>query len=254
VLVGFPAYLRNLALVARDELGIDPRELGIKSLIAHLGLEDRTALEELWGAPAYDTYGANEFGSIAADCEHKSGMHVFEDAFVAEIVESGSGRAVPEGERGVVYLTTLFKHVAPMIRFNTNDISAWVEGPPCACGSTHRRISKIFGRADNMVKLRGTNIFPEAVGAVVAAHALANGEYVCIVERDTEGREDMAVQFEFLAAVDAAQKARTEAELATRLKEALGVKLRLQGVPAGELDALTGLSSTSKIRRLIDRR
>ncbi|MBL0421049.1 phenylacetate--CoA ligase family protein [Ramlibacter sp. AW1] len=255
VLVGFSAYLRKLALVARDEMGIDPRTLGVKSLIAHLGLEDRAALEELWGAPVYDTFGANEFGSIASDCEHRSGMHVFEDAFVAEVIDIDTGEQVHEaGQRGVMYLTTLFKHVAPMIRFNTNDITSWVGGAPCPCGSCHRRISKLFGRADNMVKLRGTNLFPEAVGALVAEHAATNGEFVCVVAKDSQGREEMTVMFELSAPADEAVRTQVEAELALRIKEALGVKLILEAAAAGELDPLTGLSSTSKIRRLIDRR
>lgn len=254
VLVGFAPYLRKLGLVARDEMGIDPRELGIKSVVAHLGLEDRASLEELWAAPVYDTYGANEFGSIAAECEHRSGMHVFEDAFVAEVVDSDTGQEAAAGARGVLHLTTLFKYAAPMIRFNTNDISSWLDAPPCPCGSCNRRISKLFGRADNMVKLRGTNLFPEAVGALVAEHALANGEYVCIVDKDAGGREDMQVMFEFSAPVDASTARRAEAELAQRIKEALGVKLSLKGIGAGELEPLTGLSASSKVRRLIDRR
>ena len=72
-LIGFPAYLKHMGLVARDELGIDPKSLGIKSLIAHLGVDDRGALEELWGADVYDTYGCNECGTMATECSHKSG-------------------------------------------------------------------------------------------------------------------------------------------------------------------------------------
>jgi len=256
-LVGFSAYLRNMATVARDELNIDPRSLGLKGLIAHLGTEDRATLEDLWGAPVYDTYGTNEFGSIASDCAQRSGMHVFEDAFIAEINDAATMRAVEPGERGVLYVTSLFKHAAPMIRFNTNDVSSWVTGPACACGGTHRRISKIFGRSDNMVKLRGTNVFPEAIGAVIAEHPASNGEYVCVVERDAvSGREDMSVMFELRGDASSIADADVDAvqQLTARLKEAVGVKLRLKAVPAGELDALTGLSKTSKIRRLIDKR
>ena len=252
-LVGFSAYFRNLATVARDELGIDPKSLGLKGLIAHLGTEDRTSLENLWGAPVYDTYGTNEFGSIACDCGQRSGMHVFEDAFVAEINDPQTLKTVVEDQKGVVYLTSLFKYAAPMIRFNTNDISSWVTGTPCACGGTHRRISKIFGRADNMVKLRGTNVFPDAIGALVAEHPSTNGEYLCVVERESAtGRDEMTVLFELER--DAGPPALVEEMLASRLKEALGVKVILKGVGVGELDAMTGLSKTSKVRRLIDKR
>ncbi|MBP7565245.1 MAG: phenylacetate--CoA ligase family protein [Burkholderiaceae bacterium] len=253
-LVGFAPYLRNIGLVARDDMGVDPRSLGLRGLIAHLGLDDRESLEDLWGCGVYDTYGTNEFGSIAADCEHRSGMHVFEDAMHVEIVDPDTGAPRGPGEKGVMYVTSLFKHAAPMIRFNSNDISSWVDGAPCACGSHHRRISRLFGRADNMVKLRGTNIFPEAIGALVAEHAAANGEYLCVLERDAAtGRDDMRVRFE-LKSADATDAPAIERALAVRIKEALGVKLVLQAAAPGELSPLTGLATTSKIRRLIDQR
>jgi phenylacetate-CoA ligase len=249
-LAGFPAYIRHVGLVMRDELGLDPRECGIKSLLVHLGVEDRPSLEALWGARAYDTYGTNECGTLAADCEHRTGMHVFEDAFVLEIVDADTMQPKAPGEQGVIIQTTLFKHLAPLVRFNSNDISAFAPGE-CPCGSVQPRLEAIYGRADNMVKLRGTNIFPEAIGALVSENPASTGEYVCIVERSEAGREDMTVMVE--AAVPEGKGALEQA-LVTRLKEALGVTLAVQAVDRGALDELTGLSNTSKIRRLIDKR
>lgn len=252
VLVGFPAYLRHMGLVIREERKEDPAALGMKSLIVHLGTDDRAALEALWGADAYDTYGTNECGSLASECAHKSGMHVFEDAFFLEVVDPATLAPRGAGERGVILQTTLFKHLAPMIRFNSNDVSAFAAGE-CACGSAHRRIERIYGRADNMVKLRGVNLFPEAVGALVAENGQTSGEYVCIVERVGDaGREEMTVLVEARdAGVDGPA---LERALAGRFKEALGVKLIVQAVEAGSLDAMTGLSRTSKVTRLIDKR
>ena len=245
-LIGFPAYLRHIALVARDELGLDPRTFGVRGLITHLGVEDRGALEALWGAPAYDTYGMNEFGSVACDCAERSGMHVFEDCFVVEVLHEGRAVETP-GTQGSAVVTTLFKHVAPMIRFDTNDVTSWLGGQ-CKCGSTHRRLSGIHGRADGMVKLRGVNVFPEAVGALVSADARGNGEFLCVVEPG----ERMVVQVEARdASLDAAA---FEADLRGRFKEALSVTLEVEVVPRGSLASLTGLDSTSKIRRLLDRR
>jgi phenylacetate-CoA ligase len=249
-LIGFPAYLRHVALVARDEMGFDPREFGMKGLISHLGVEDRGALEALWGAPAFDTYGMNEFGSVACDCEQRNGMHVFEDCFAVEVLRTepdGTRREAAPGEQGSVVVTTLFKHIAPMIRFDTNDISAFMQGR-CACGSTHRRLDGIRGRADGMVKLRGTNVFPEAVGALVAADPRASGEFLCVVESG----ERMTVRAETRdAGVD---DAAFTADLRKRFKEALSVTLEVEAVPRGSLAPLTGLDSTSKIRRLLDMR
>ena len=249
-LVGFPAYLRHIGLVARDELKIDPRELHLKGLIVHLGIDDRASLEDLWGAPVLDTYGTNECGSIACECKYKTSMHIFEDAFFLEVNDPETGAPKSSGEKGVVYLTTLFKYAAPMVRFNTNDISAFTAAP-CSCGCTHRSISKIFGRNDNMVKLRGVNVFPEAIGALIAEHAESNGEYVCVVEK-VDGGDQMSVLAEVVNS--SVSKVAFEQALATRLKEALGVKLLVQAVDRGGLDTMTGLSRTSKIRRLIDKR
>ena len=248
-LIGFPAYLRHMGLVARDELKLDPRELPVKGLIVHLGTDDRAALEALWGADVYDTYGCNECGTMAAECGHKSGMHVFEDAFVLEVNDPETLQPRSEGERGVVFITTLFKYAAPMIRYNMNDVTSVAAGE-CACGCVHRRITKIFGRSDNMVKLRGVNVFPEAIGAIVSEDARTNGEYVCVLESAEGGRESMTVMVE--TADQSMPPDVIEGELADRLKEALGVRLDVQAVARGGLDHLTGLSQTSKIKRLID--
>lgn len=250
-LIGFPAYLRHMALVARDELGIDPRRLGVKALIVHLGLDDREALERLWGADVYDTYGCNECGTMACECSHKSGMHLFEDAFVMEVNDPDTLRPKPPGERGVIFITTLFKHAAPMIRYNMNDITSWAAGA-CGCGTHQRSITKIYGRSDNMVKLRGVNVFPEAIGAVISTNPRCNGEYVCLLESAPGGTEAMTVMAE---ARDASVSRRElELELAIRLKETLGVKVAVAVVGAGDTDPMTGLSKTSKIKRLIDKR
>jgi phenylacetate-CoA ligase len=188
---------------------------------------------------------------MAAECSHKSGMHVFEDAFVLEVNDPDTRAPVADGERGVVFITTLFKHAAPMIRYNMNDVTSYATGE-CACGTVQRRITGIYGRSDNMVKLRGVNVFPEAIGAIVAEDRRSNGEYVCLLEGRASVREDMTVLVETIdAAVD---KPALEAALARRLKEAVGVGLGVKAVDRGGLDHLTGLSQTSKIKRLIDRR
>ncbi|MCW5730340.1 MAG: phenylacetate--CoA ligase family protein [Alphaproteobacteria bacterium] len=252
VLVAFPAYLRHMALVARDELGLEPSRLGIKAVLTHLGVDSRERLEELWGAPVYDCYGTNECGAIAADCEQRTGMHVFEDAFAVEIADQESMKPAAPGEKGTVFLTTLFKYAAPVIRFDSGDVSAMLAGN-CACGGTHMRMDRIFGRNDGMIKLRGVNVFPEAVGAIVDRHANCNGEYVCLVERKGAADDDeMTVLVEKIAPELEGQG--IEQELALRFREALGVKLVVKAVGPGETESYTGLNRTSKIKRVIDRR
>jgi phenylacetate-CoA ligase len=252
VILGFPSYLRHLAIVAKEEMGIDPHSLGIRALGSHLGQEDRQRIEELWNAPCHDAYGTHESGMMAAECGERSGMHIQEDAVILEIADTQTGELLPEGEKGAVYITTLYRWGAPQIRFNINDVSRIIPGP-CACGGTFRRLDRIFGRNDTMVKLRGVNVFPEAVGAVVVADARSNGEYVCIVERTgAEDREEMTVMIEVRD--DTVDRARLRRDFEQRFKEVLGVRVMVEPVDRGATDRHTGTSTTSKIKRLIDRR
>ena len=252
VILGFPAYLRHMALVARDEMGIDPRSLGVKLVGSHLGMEDRAAIEDLWGAPCSDSYGTHEVGMVSSDCVHRDGMHIHEDCVLVELLDPETRQPVAEGERGTLHLTTLFRYGAPFIRYNINDVSSFVPGT-CACGSTLRRLSRIFGRSDNMIKLRGVNVFPEAIGAVVAGDRRSTGEYFVIVERvGREGRDEMTVLVECMD--DSVDRASLDADLRRRMKEVLGVQVAIEAKARGELDAYTGLTKTSKIKRLDDRR
>jgi phenylacetate-CoA ligase len=252
VILGFPSYLRHLAIVAKDELGIDPHSLGIRSLGSHLGQEDRSHLEELWNAPCHDAYGTHESGMMAAECSERAGMHIQEDAVILEIADPETGAVLPDGDKGSVYITTLYRWGAPQIRFNINDISRIIP-EPCACGGTLKKLDRIFGRNDTMVKLRGVNVFPEAIGGVVASERRSNGEYFCIVERmGVEQREEMTVLVEVAQAdVDRPQLQR---DMEQRFKEVVGVRLIVQVVDRGKTDEFTGTSRTSKIRRLLDRR
>lgn len=251
-IAGFPAYLRHMATVAREEMGLEPADFKVRGLLVHLGTEDRRSLEEAWNADAYDTYGTNECGTIAAESQTKNGMHVFEDAFHLEMLDPDTLQEKPAGERGTMFITTLFKYAAPLVRFNSNDVSSFATGA-CDAGSNLQRLTRIYGRSDNMVKLRGTNIFPEAIGGVISEDPRSNGEYVCIVETtDDAGREDMTVRVE--VASDSVVRADLAADLNRRLKEVLGVKLKIEICDRGSLDAMTGLSQTSKIKRLFDRR
>lgn len=252
IILGFPSYLRHMALVARDELNIDPRSLGVRVLGSHLGIEDRSRIEALWGADCYDSYGTNESGMMAAECEHKTGMHINEDALILEVADPQTGKLMPMGQKGTVYITTLYRYGAPQIRFNVNDISALLPAR-CACGSTLGKLDKIFGRNDNMIKLRGVNVFPEAIGAAVGEEARSNGEYFCIVERTgAEDREEMIVMVELID--PQAHGAAVKADLERRLKEVIGVRVTVSPAARGELNPYTGTSQTSKIKRLLDKR
>jgi phenylacetate-CoA ligase len=245
-------YLRHVALVARDELKFDVRELKLKGLLSWLGMDDRKPLEEMWGTSVFDNYGTNELGTVCCDCQYRTGMHVFEDSFVTEIVDQETFDEKTEGEKGTMVVTALFKHAAPMIRFNTNDVLSFVLGE-CPCGSSHKRLSKVFGRADNMVKVRGVNVFPEAVGVCIAEFAETNGEYICMVDfSPTSGREEMTVMVETTDA--SVPKPQFAEQLSRRLHDSLGVAFKVEVVDKGELGQLTGIGEVMKVRRLLDRR
>jgi phenylacetate-CoA ligase len=253
VVLAFPAYLRHLALVARDEMGFDVRDLKVRMLGSHIGVEDRKTIEELWGAPCYDSYGTHENGTIATECKYQDGMHINEDCFNLEIVDPQTNKVQPDGERGCLHITTLFRDSAPLIRFNINDISSYMKDTACPCGCSFRRLTKIYGRNDNMVKVRGVNVFTEAIGVAVEADKRTNGEFFCVIESVGESRSDeLTVMVEV---VDPAGHAgAVKDDLERRLKEVIGLRVTVAPVGPKQLDAHTGVSQTSKIKRLIDKR
>jgi phenylacetate-CoA ligase len=118
----------------------------------------------------------------------------------------------------------------------------------CPCGGTSRRLSKVFGRADNMVKFRGINVFPEAIGACISEFAEANGEYICVLEPG----DALTVLAE--VSDQSVEKGAFETALAQRLRDALGVTLAIRAVDKGALASLTGISEVTKVRRLLDKR
>jgi phenylacetate-CoA ligase len=170
---------------------------------------------------------------------------------VAPLREAGR-RLVVRAPDGTTYITTLYKYGAPQIRFNVNDISAF-HTTPCPCGNTSRRLQRIFGRNDNMIKLRGVNVFPEAVGAAVLEDKRTNGEFFCFVDRVGEaGVDQMDVWIEVID--ESADASDIKQDMERRMKEVLGVKVIVTPVPKGGLDKYTLTSQSSKVKRLMDRR
>ena len=252
VMLSIPSYIRHLGIVARDEMNIDPRSLGVRLICCGLGPEPRDALEELWGAKVMQQYGTNESGMMSAECPFQHGFHIFEDAYLLEMADPETHKPVPHGEKGNTLITCLYKHAAPVIRFDSNDVSAF-STDACPCGGTHKRMQGIFGRADNMIRLRGINVFPEAIATVLAGDARCNGEYFCVVGVVGEARRDeMTVKVE--AGKTAVDRAALQQDLERRFKEVLSVKVGVEIVDAKALDKLTGLTSTSKIKRIADNR
>ena len=248
VLVGFADYLLRLAEVARGE-GIEPR---VRLISGHLGAESRAALSQAWGGAAvFDWYGVADTGCIAAEGPSRGGLHVFEDAHFVELLdpESDSGRAAPAGVPGALCATALFKDtVYPVIRFDTRDMTRLLPPDPDS-GIRFRRITGFEGRADAMVKLRGINVYPHALGAHLADLPALAGEYVCRLAR-REGRSALTVVAEVRPGVE--RSADLAAEVARHLRARLGVSVEVELIGAGETAPLTGIESRQKPVRLID--
>jgi phenylacetate-CoA ligase len=245
VLVGFIDYLRKLAEVARDEGLID--RIGIRMICGHLGTEDRGGVEAAWGgAKAFDWYGVGDTGCIAGEGPERDGLYVWEDAHYLELLDVDCGTAVPQGETGDMVVTCLYKDdVAPCIRFNTHDITHELSGAN-ATGMAFKRIAGFKGRSDNMVKLRGINVFPHAIGALIENRGDLTGEYVCRL-RCESGRESMLVTLEARGGSDAGQ-------IGNLLREGLGVEVAVELCGPGETASATQIDVRQKPLRLIDER
>lgn len=246
VLVGFIDYIRKLAEVAASEGLLD--KINIKMICGHLGTEDRSSVEQAWGgAKAYDWYGVGDTGSIAGEGPERDGLYVWEDAHYLELLDVDTGMPVSVGETGDMVVTCLFKDdIAPCIRFNTHDITHELTGAN-QTGMVFKRIAGFKGRSDNMVKLRGINVFPHAIGALIENRADLTGEFVCHLTRDAAGRDDMRVTLESRGGTDVAQ-------LGTLLRQGLGVEVSVALVGPGETAAATQIDVRQKPIRLIDER
>jgi phenylacetate-CoA ligase len=248
VVVGFIDYIRKLADVARD-CGLTPGEhIKMRMIIGHLGTEDRRGVELAWGdAKAYDWYGVGDTGCIAGEGPDRDGLYVWEDAQYLELLDVDTHQPVPLGTRGDMVVTCLYKDdIFPVIRFNTHDVTEYVTTPN-STGIIFNRIAGFQGRSDNMVKLRGINVFPHAIGAIIENQPTLTGEYICRVVKDAAGREDMIVILEARQDADASH-------IKELLKRGLGIDVRIEFLAPGQTAHLTQIETRQKPIRLIDDR
>lgn len=239
-------YLLHLAEVA-SEMGVDPKELGLTAL-PNIG--DVDLLESTFGVPVLDSYGFHEVQWVSVECPEKNGLHIFEDAYIVEIVDVDTGEVLPDGEQGAICITELYKTGSPQFRYNIMDLSTLYPREQCACGSWLRKMAPFAGRGDNMVKLRGVNIWPEALGDIVTDVPGTTDDYFVRAYRNGT-RDEIMVSVVGTADSDHETLATTiEAEL----KERVGVKISAEVVAAGALDERTGFGSAAKLVRFEDAR
>ncbi len=246
-IVGFGDYIRHLADVAVQE-GIKPGEdIHIRTISGHVGSENADDLAAKWGAErVYDWYGVGDTGLIAGQGPDKTGMHIMEDAQVVELLDVDTHQPVADGEVGDLVCTCLYKDdIYPVIRFQTQDLTRILPGDN-ALDIPFRRMTGHMGRSDNMVKLRGVNVYPQGVGALLSAQfSETNGEYVCLVAEES-GRAEMTVKVEVTRRNEGLAERMEE-----MLKSRLGVQIRVEPVAPGATSSLTQLEARQKPIRLI---
>jgi phenylacetate-CoA ligase len=251
VIVGFADYIKKLAKVAVEQ-GIDPvRDLKIRMISGHLGREDKESLSRAWGGvDCFDWYGVGDTGIIAGEGPDRDGLYVMEDAQYLEVCDIDTGLPVQEGETGDMVVTCLYKDdLYPIIRFNTHDVTRVLPGQS-SLGMNFQRIEGFLGRSDNMVKIRGINIFPQAMGPILEEDAQFAGEFICKAVRDASGRDEFVV----VAEVNGTRDDETLERFKALLKQRLGIDCGVELVNAGELAPLTQTEVRQKPIRLIDER
>ncbi len=255
VLTCTPSYALRLAEVAEDE-GVDFKAL--KFRVGVCGAEPwsenmRAEIEDKLGIDAVDIYGLSEIigPGVSVECiEAKKGLHIFEDHFIAEIIDPETGEVLPCGQPGELVFTTLTKEALPLIRYRTRDLSV-LHHEPCRCGRTLIRMGRITGRSDDMLIIRGVNVFPSQIESVLMARKDVAPYYMLIVDRK-EHMDTLEVDIEisddaFSDAVRDLQ--RVEEDIQKDIKDMLGVSCKVRLV-----EPRTIQRSEGKAKRVIDKR
>ena len=182
-----PSYALNIA-ETMEEMQIDPGELQLKSGL--FGAEPwsdnmRRVIEKKLQISAFDIYGLSEVmgPGVAYECPAKEGLHLAEDHFIAEIIDPASGEVLPEGATGELVITTITKEALPVVRYRTHDITSLTR-EPCPCGRTHLRMAKVSGRTDDMLIIRGVNVFPSQVESILLNIGATEPHYQLVVDRE----------------------------------------------------------------------
>ncbi len=207
----------------------------------------RSEIERGLGLAAFDLYGLTELGGpgVAVECGRHDGMHVFEDGYYAEVVDPETGRPLAPGQPGELVLTSLDREASPVIRFRTRDRTVLVD-EPCPCGSPFRRMRKIHGRTDDMLVVRGENVFPSQIEDILLSVDGLTGNYQLVVDRQAHRLDDLQVRIE---ARPDAERAGLRERAEERIKETIGLSVSVMVLAAGALPRSEG-----KARRVIDLR
>ena len=240
-----PSYATRLAEVMYEE-GIDPHR-DTKLHTVCIGAEphseeQRKRIEKLLGVKAYNCFGMSEMNGpgVAFECKEQNGLHIWEDYVIPEIIDPVTLEPVPDGEVGELVLTTINREAMPLLRYRTRDLTCFLPGD-CPCGRTHRRVARFKGRSDDMIILKGVNIFPTQVEKILMHFKELGSNYLITIE--TVGYNDemmIEVELSDLFTDDFSTLQRLEKEVTRQLKDELLLTPRVKLVAKGSLPAPEG--------------
>jgi len=249
-----PSYALHLATVF-EEIGEDPKSLHLK--IALIGAEPhseetRKRIEEIYEVKAYNSYGLSEMNGpgVAFECKEQNGMHLWEDAYFVEVVDPKTLEPVEDGKVGELVLTTLTREGMPLIRYRTKDLTAILPGV-CPCGRVHKRIDRITGRSDDMIILKGVNIYPMQVEKVLMSIPEVGQNYLIVLEKEgyiDQMRVKVEIKDEFFVE-DMRELKKLQQKIARKLREEILITPKVELVEHKSIPRSEG-----KAVRVIDKR
>lgn len=255
VLCCTPSYALLLGETAQ-EMGVDMSDLPLR--IAFLGAEPwtenmRREIESALHIDALDIYGLSEVmgPGVSYECMEKGGLHVNEDHFIAEIIDPETGEILPPGSKGELVFTSLTKEALPLLRYRTRDIT-YLDDSKCACGRTFARMHRVMGRSDDMLIIRGVNVFPSQIESVLMDIEGTEPHYVLVVDREPGKMDNLEVWVEVspsLASDEVRIYEGIERKITHELHSLLGISLKVKLV-----EPKTIARSEGKAKRVIDRR
>jgi phenylacetate-CoA ligase len=240
VLHAIPSYASRIYQVMQDE-NVDPRK-DTKLRVLCIGAEphseeQRKRIEDQLGVKAYNSYGISEMmgPGVAFECPELNGLHIWEDYFIVEIIDPVTLKPVPDGELGELVLTTINREAMPLLRYRTRDLTRILPGT-CPCGRNHRRIARLQGRSDDMIILKGVNIFPIQIEKILLKFKELSTDYLITLETK-ENNDTMTIDVELngLFTDDYAQLQSLERKITRLLKDEILVTPHVRLVPKGTL-------------------
>ena len=229
-----------------QEIGIDPRrDTKLRTLIIGAephSEEQRRRIEDMLGVKAYNSFGMSEMcgPGVAFECQEQNGLHIWEDYYIVEIIDPDTLEPVPEGEVGELVLTTINREAMPLLRYRTRDLTRILPGE-CPCGRHHKRLDRMKGRSDDMIILKGVNIFPIQIETILLQFKELGSDYLITLET-AESNDEMTVEVELsqLFTDDYGRLQALTREITRQLKDEILVTPRVKLVPKGALPKSEG--------------